>query len=50
MTAIIEPDLGGGIYNSLHATSARHHSACRVVTQNPGIFRHVAPDLEIVIP
>jgi predicted nucleic acid-binding protein len=42
--------MGGGIYDSLHATYARHHSARRVITRNPGNFRHVAPDLEIVVP
>jgi predicted nucleic acid-binding protein len=42
--------MGGGIYDSLHATYARHHSARRVITRNPGNFQHVAPDMEIVIP
>jgi predicted nucleic acid-binding protein len=42
--------MGGGIYDSLHATYARRHSADRVVTRNPGNFQHVAPDMEIVIP
>jgi predicted nucleic acid-binding protein len=42
--------MGGGIYDSLHATHARRRSARRVVTRNPGNFRHVAPDLEIVVP
>jgi predicted nucleic acid-binding protein len=42
--------MGGGIYDSLHATYARHHAARRVVTRNPGDFQHVAPDLEIVVP
>ena len=42
--------MGGGIYDSLHATHARRLSATRVVTLNPGHFRHVAPDMEIVVP
>lgn len=42
--------MGGGIYDSLHATFARRRSARRIVTHNPGHFQHVAPDLEIVIP
>ena len=42
--------MGGGIYDSLHATHARRLLATRVVTLNPGNFRHVAPDLEIVVP
>ena len=42
--------MGGGIYDSLHATYARRLSARRVLTRNPGNFKHVAPELEIVIP
>lgn len=42
--------MGGGIYDSLHATYARRLSAKRVITRNPGNFKHVAPELEIVIP
>ncbi|MGO8764520.1 MAG: type II toxin-antitoxin system VapC family toxin [Limisphaerales bacterium] len=42
--------MGGGIYDSLHATYARHHSTRRVITRNPGNFHHVAPDMEIVVP
>jgi predicted nucleic acid-binding protein len=42
--------MGGGIYDALHATYARHHSAPRIITRNPGNFDHVAPDLEIVVP
>ena len=42
--------MGGGIYDSLHATFARHRSAGRIVTRNPGHFEHVAPDLEIIVP
>jgi predicted nucleic acid-binding protein len=41
--------MGGGIYDSLHATHARRLSATRIVTLNPGNFRHVAPELEIVV-
>jgi predicted nucleic acid-binding protein len=42
--------MGGGIYDSLHATYARRHSALRIITRNPGNFKHVAPELEIVVP
>jgi predicted nucleic acid-binding protein len=42
--------MGGGIYDSLHATFARRRSAGRIITRNPGHFEHVAPDLEIVVP
>lgn len=42
--------MGGGIYDSLHATYARRHSARRIVTRNPGDFKHVAPELEIIVP
>lgn len=42
--------MGGGIYDSLHATYARRLSAKRVITRNPSNFRHVAPELEIVVP
>ena len=42
--------MGGGIYDSLHATFARRKGARRVVTLNPGHFAHVAPDLEITVP
>jgi predicted nucleic acid-binding protein len=42
--------MGGGIYDSLHATFARRKSANRIVTRNPGNFQHVAPDMEIVVP
>lgn len=35
---------------SVHATYARRLSAKRVITRNPGNFKHVAPELEIVIP
>ena len=42
--------MGGGIYDSLHATYARRLGASAVVTRNPGNFKHVAPELEIVVP
>jgi predicted nucleic acid-binding protein len=42
--------MGGGIYDSLHATFARRIGAKRIITRNPGHFHHVAGDLEIVIP
>ena len=42
--------MGGGIYDSLHATYARHRSAKRIITRNPGNFDHVAPDMEIIVP
>lgn len=42
--------MGGGIYDSLHATFARRLGAQRIVTRNPGHFQHVAPDIEIIIP
>jgi len=42
--------MGGGIYDSLHATFARRKGASRVVTQNPSHFAHVAPELEILSP
>ena len=53
-TALIESRqrgvMGGGIYDSLHATHARRLSATKVVTRNPGHFQHVAPDMEIIVP
>jgi predicted nucleic acid-binding protein len=42
--------MGGGIYDSLHATFARRKNADQIVTSNPSHFRHVAPDIEILIP
>ena len=42
--------MGGGIYDSLHATFARRKKAVRIVTLNPSHFRHVAPDIEILTP
>ena len=53
-TAITEAQrrgvMGGGIYDSLHATFARRKGAQRVVTRNPSHFAHTAPDLEILTP
>jgi len=42
--------MGGGIYDSLHATFARRKRVDRIVTRNPSHFAHVAPDLEILTP
>jgi predicted nucleic acid-binding protein len=42
--------MGGGIYDSLHATFARRKRAVQIVTCNPSHFRHVAPDIEILTP
>ena len=42
--------MGGGIYDSLHATFARRKGATRIVTRNPSHFAHTAPDLEILTP
>ena len=42
--------MGGGIYDSLHATFARRKGAKRVVTRNPTHFAHTAPELEVVTP
>ena len=42
--------MGGGIYDSLHATFARRKKATRIVTLNPAHFHHVAPDMEILTP
>jgi len=42
--------MGGGIYDSLHATFARRKGARRIITRNPSHFAHVAPDLEILTP
>ena len=42
--------MGGGIYDSLHATFARRKRAVRIATRNPTHFEHVAPDIEILIP
>ncbi len=42
--------MGGGIYDSLHATFARRKRALQIVTRNPSHFEHVAPDIEILTP
>lgn len=42
--------MGGGIYDSLHATFARRKKAVQIVTRNPSHFAHVAPDIEILTP
>jgi predicted nucleic acid-binding protein len=42
--------MGGGIYDSLHATFARRKRAIQIVTRNPSHFEHVAPDIEILTP
>lgn len=42
--------MGGGIYDSLHATFARRKGAKTIVTRNPSHFAHTAPDLEILTP
>jgi predicted nucleic acid-binding protein len=42
--------MGGGIYDSLHATFARRKRAVQIVTRNPSHFQHVAPDIEILTP
>jgi predicted nucleic acid-binding protein len=42
--------MGGGIYDSLHATYARRKKAVQIVTRNPSHFQHVAPDIEILTP
>ena len=42
--------MGGGIYDSLHATFARRKGARRIITRNPSHFAHVAPDMEILTP
>ncbi|HUF62827.1 MAG TPA: PIN domain-containing protein [Verrucomicrobiales bacterium] len=42
--------MGGGIYDSLHATFARRKKAVQIVTRNPSHFQHVAPDIVILTP
>lgn len=42
--------MGGGIYDSLHATFARRKGARRIITRNPSHFAHTAPDLEVIVP
>jgi predicted nucleic acid-binding protein len=42
--------MGGGIYDSLHATFARRKGATRIITRNPSHFTHAAPELEVIVP
>ena len=42
--------MGGGIYDSLHATFARRKGAERVITRNPSHFIHAAPELQVLTP
>ncbi len=42
--------MGGGVYDSLHATFARRKQTVQIVTRNPSHFQHVAPDIEILTP
>src|ERR1035441_8907703 len=42
--------MGGGIYDSIHATFARRKGAKRIVTRNPSHFAHTAPELEVIVP
>jgi len=42
--------MGGGMYDSLHATFARRKKATQIVTRNPSHFQHVAPDIQILTP
>jgi len=42
--------MGGGIYDSLHATFACRKRAKKIITRNPSHFAHVAPDVEIITP
>ena len=42
--------MGGGVYDSLHATFAGRKKAVQIVTRNPSHFQHVAPDIEILTP
>ena len=42
--------MGGGIYDSLHATFARRKKAVQIVTRNPSHFQHAAPDIMILTP
>lgn len=42
--------MGGGIYDSLHATFARRKGANCIITRNPSHFAHAAPELEILTP
>ena len=42
--------MGGGIYDSLHATYARRKKAVQIVTRNPSHFKHTAPDIDVLTP
>lgn len=42
--------MGAGIYDALHAAFARRVGAGCIATGNPSHFRHVAPDMEILVP
>lgn len=42
--------MGGGIYDSLHATFARRKKATQIITRNPSHFQHTAPDIQILTP
>src|SRR5207244_2730560 len=42
--------MGGGIYDSLHATFARRKGANRIITRNLSHFGHAAPELEVLAP
>ena len=42
--------MGGGIYDSLHATFARRRGVKRIVTRNPSHFLHAAPELDVIEP
>ncbi len=42
--------MGGGIYDSLHATFARRKQCRQIATLNPSHFRHVAPEVTILTP
>lgn len=42
--------MGGGIYDSLHATFARRKKATQIITRNPSHFQHTAPDIRILTP
>jgi predicted nucleic acid-binding protein len=42
--------MGGGIYDSLHATFARRNKTKQIATLNPSHFHHAAPDIPILTP
>jgi len=42
--------MGGGIYDSLHATFARRIGAKTIITRNPSHFVHAAPELQVRVP